>query len=219
MKIIDLTHTIEPKMPVYPGTEPPLFEDANSLEKHGFIEKKISLYSHTGTHMDGPAHILRDGKTLDSYPVDCFIGTAYIISLENYLSETNEQRKINQLFLQNYTRQLEDVDYLIINTGWSNHWGSEKFYSGYPILTQEAAIWLTENLNLKGIGTDAISIDHEESSDFPIHKILFRKGQVVIENLANLDKLNKEQKFQFFCLPLKIKDADGAPIRAVALTK
>ncbi len=218
MKIIDLTHTIEPKMPVYPGTEPPLFEDANSLEEHSFIEKKITLYSHTGTHMDAPAHVIKDGKTLDSYPVDYFVGTAYVVSLENYQVD-NEQREINKLFLQNYTSQLEDVDYLILNTGWSNYWGSEKFYSGYSILTEEAAIWLTENFNLKGIGTDAISIDHEESTDFPIHKIFFRKGQVVIENLANLDNLNKDTKFQLFCLPLKTKDSDGAPIRAVAITK
>ncbi|KUO64490.1 MAG: hydrolase [Gracilibacter sp. BRH_c7a] len=218
MKIIDLTHTIQPDMPVYPGTEQPTFADANSLDGHGFIEKKITLYSHTGTHMDGPAHILESGKTLDSFPVDHFMGRAYMISLESY-QKTHEQREIDKTYILDYEDQLKDVDYVIFNTGWGKHWGSEEFYSAYPILSEESAIWLTEKYNLKGIGTDSISIDHEDSTYFPIHKIFFRKGLVVIENLANLDMLKKQPKFQLFCLPLKTKDADGAPIRAIAVAE
>lgn len=211
MKIIDLTHTIHEDMPVYPGTERPVFQDANNLKEHGFLEKKITMYSHTGTHMDAPAHILINGKTLDSYEINHFIGKAFVINLENM-----EHGIINHRYLQHYTNELNDVDYLIYNTGWGNYWGSKKFYSGYPILSEESAIWLTESFNLKGIGTDTLSIDKEHSTDFPIHNIFFNKGLIVIENLANLDQLN-DQKVQLLCLPLKIIDADGAPIRAVAL--
>ena len=213
MKIIDLTHTIHPDMPVYPGTEPPVFQDANSLEEQGFIEKKITLYSHTGTHMDAPAHILKKGITLDSYEIDHFIGTAYVIGLERL-----KNREIDKQFLEDYAVELQDIDYVLFHTGWDNYWGSKEFYSGYPILSEESAIWLSDNYKLKGIGTDAISMDHEESTDFRVHNIFLNKGLVVIENLANLGLL-KNQKFQILCLPLKTKDADGAPIRAVALTK
>ena len=52
MRIIDLTHPISEDMPVYPGTEPPIFETGCSIEEAGFLEKKITLYSHTGTHID-----------------------------------------------------------------------------------------------------------------------------------------------------------------------
>ena len=54
MKIIDLTHTISEDMPVYPGTEPPVLKPANTYEKDGFRETLLSLYSHTGTHVDPP---------------------------------------------------------------------------------------------------------------------------------------------------------------------
>ena len=57
MKVIDLTHMIESTMPVYPGTEPPIFEPANTYEKDGFKETKITMFTHTGTHMDPPAHL------------------------------------------------------------------------------------------------------------------------------------------------------------------
>ncbi|KJS87183.1 MAG: hypothetical protein JM58_05095 [Peptococcaceae bacterium BICA1-8] len=56
MKVIDLSHTIHTAMPFFPGTEPPIFEQANTLEKDGFIENKLTIYSHTGTHVDVPAH-------------------------------------------------------------------------------------------------------------------------------------------------------------------
>ena len=65
MSILDLTHYLEAGMPVYPGTEPPVLEEANTISRDGFREKKITLYSHTGTHMDAPAHILPGAPTLD----------------------------------------------------------------------------------------------------------------------------------------------------------
>ena len=57
MRVIDLTHTIKADMPVYPGTGTPKLEPANTYEENGFRETLVSFYSHTGTHMDPPAHL------------------------------------------------------------------------------------------------------------------------------------------------------------------
>ena len=59
MKVIDLTHTIRENMPVYPGTEPPKLSPTSSYESDGFKETLMQMYTHTGTHMDPPAHIFR----------------------------------------------------------------------------------------------------------------------------------------------------------------
>ena len=80
MKAIDLTHIITEDMPVYPGTEPPKLTPANSYERDGFKETLLSLYTHTGTHIDPPAHIFPDGRTLDEFPPEQFIGKALVIS-------------------------------------------------------------------------------------------------------------------------------------------
>lgn len=74
MKVIDLTHTIWEKMPVYPGTDTPKFIPANSYEKDGFKETMLQMYTHTGTHMDPPAHLFAGGTTLDRFPASQFIG-------------------------------------------------------------------------------------------------------------------------------------------------
>ena len=79
MKVYDLTHTISPDMPVYPGTEPPTLTVANTIECDQFKETLLSMYSHTGTHIDPPAHIVPDGKTLDAFPPEQFIGTTLVI--------------------------------------------------------------------------------------------------------------------------------------------
>ena len=69
MRVLDLTHTIAENMPVYPGTETPIFAGANTYEKDGFKETKLTMYTHTGTHMDPPAHLFADRATLDALPM------------------------------------------------------------------------------------------------------------------------------------------------------
>ena len=78
MKILDLTHLIEEAMPVYPETEPPKLTPSNTFEQHGFRETLLTMGSHTGTHMDAPAHMLRDGKTLDQFPADKYLSLIHI---------------------------------------------------------------------------------------------------------------------------------------------
>ena len=68
MKVLDLTHTIRAEMPVYPGTEPPELTTANTYAADGFQETLLRMYSHTGTHIDPPAHLFAGARTLDRYP-------------------------------------------------------------------------------------------------------------------------------------------------------
>jgi kynurenine formamidase len=78
----------------------------------------------------------------------------------------------------------------------------------------EAAKWLS-GFNLKAVGLDNSSADRFDSTSFPIHKCLLEKGILIIENLAHLDRLPAGD-FQLTCLPLKLAQADGAPVRAMA---
>ena len=81
MRVLDLSHPIHAGMPVYPGTPRPGVAPANTIAEHGFAERLLTLSSHTGTHMDAPAHLLEGGRTLDSYPPDRFVGPGCVIDL------------------------------------------------------------------------------------------------------------------------------------------
>ncbi len=73
MKIFDLTHMIKEQMPVYPGTEPPSLKNTNTIEVDGFAEKLFSMYSHTGTHIDAPKHMVEEGLGLDDFDISKFV--------------------------------------------------------------------------------------------------------------------------------------------------
>lgn len=210
MKIIDLTHEICSDMPVFPGTEPPIIKRANTFEKDGFREAKITMYSHTGTHIDAPAHMLDNGEYLDDLGIDHFIGNAIVLDYSNLETHLIDVQK-----LMPYEDKIKKVEFIIIKTGWSKYWGEKRYFEDFPALTEEAANWLAK-FSLKGIGIDAISIDSINSKSFSVHKILLSKKILIIENLTNLDSINDEF-FVLSILPLKNMDADGSPVRAIAI--
>ena len=188
MEIIDLTHVIEPGMPVYPGTEPPSFEPANTYENNGFKETKISMYTHTGTHMDPPAHLYEGRTTLDAFPPGQFIGKALVIDCRS-LSEG----------------EAITIDHL-----------KKTMPAAYKEFARTEVLEYIIGGDYKGIGFDVIGLDPIADDNLTRHKRLFESKDIVnIENLCNLDLCGSEL-FWFSCFPLKISDCDGSPVRAVA---
>ncbi len=210
MKVIDLTQFIEEGMPVYPGTEPPLLAEANTIPRDGFREKLITMYSHTGTHMDAPAHIFEGAPALDELPMETFFGKGFLVDLSRHSG-----KRIERTDLEKHEMPIGEADFLLLRTGWDRYWGEDAYFSGYPVLSKEAAEWLAGK-GLKGIGLDAISADPAEDRELPVHRQLLGSGMVIIENLTKLESL-PEQGFFFSCFPLKIRDADGSPVRGAAL--
>jgi kynurenine formamidase len=208
MKILDLTHKIAQIMPVFPGTEPPVVELSCTIEEHGFLERKISIYSHTGTHIDAPAHMIAGGTPLDGFSVEKFLGKACVYRH----GTTGRNITVQDLSLVGVC--LISSDFLLIATGWDRFWGDPEYFGEFPVLEAETARWLVQ-FNLKGIGVDVISADAMHSTDFPVHRILLGKDMVIVENLKNLTAITGNT-CSFSCLPLNLSEADGSPVRAVA---
>lgn len=208
MGYLDLTHPVLEDMPVYPGTEPPEIIAANSIEVHGFREKKLTLYSHTGTHVDAPAHILADGKTLDAFAIDRFCGPAVV-----YVHK-NDAKSIDVEQLQYLENGLRNADFLLLATGWDRFWGRKAYFDNFPTLTLEAASWLKQ-FELKGIGLDVISADPVDVPELPVHHQLLSADILIFENLKDLVRL-PASSCTFTALPLNLAVADGAPVRAFA---
>ena len=206
MKIYDLTHTIRNDMPVYPGTEQPRLTTACTIEEVGYRETLLHMYSHTGTHMDAPAHMLPDGATLDSYAPEKLAGAAVVV-------DCRRQKAITLPLLQRY--DLSGVDFVLFCTGWDKKWGTPAYYENFPCLTAEAAAYLAA-LPLKGVGEDSISLDPCDSTDFPNHIALMKADFINTENLKGLDAL-LGRRFTFVTLPLKFENADGCSCRAIAM--
>lgn len=210
MEIIDLSHTIREGMPVYPGTEPPTVTAVSTYEKDHYRESCITMYTHTGTHIDPPAHIVKGGATLDMLSVDSFIGTATVIDCR----DMKPSSRFGMERLRSVGERLDRAEFLIFNFGWDKYWGSPEYFEGYPCIDEDVAEYIVSS-GKKGVGVDCISVDPVAS--IAIHKMLFKKSDIVIvENLTNLERLG-ERLFIFAALPLKIFDGDGSPIRAAAI--
>ncbi len=212
MKIIDLTHTISADMPVYPGTEKPKLKAANTYENDGFKETLLTMFSHTGTHMDPPAHLFAHRTTLDSFPVEHFVGQGLVIDCSDLI----EGQQITFKYIEKVRAKADKADYILFYTGWDKYWGTDTYFGEYPYITDEVADYLIKS-NKKGVGLDVIGIDPISDGNLSIHKKLFAENDiVVIENLTNLEKIDQEP-FTFCALPLKFENSDGAPIRAIAI--
>jgi arylformamidase len=207
MKLYDLSHLLNNETPVFPGMGKPRFQPAATIEKDGYRETRFEMDSHTGTHMDAPAHMLPNGKTLDQLPVNTFSGKALIISVPE-----NTARIEKELLLP-FEKQLREADFVLFKTGWSKYWKTPRYFEDFPTLTPEAAKWLL-NFSLKGIGFDVISADPMDSTSYLNHFSILGKGLIIIENLRFPDEL-AETEGQFFCFPLAYENSDGSPVRAV----
>ncbi|MCQ2484895.1 MAG: cyclase family protein [Clostridia bacterium] len=212
MKIIDLTHTINESMPVYPGTEPPKLEPASTYEKDGFRETLLTMFSHTGTHMDAPGHLFPERTTLDEFDVAQFAGKALVIDCR----DVPDGGEITLERVMQYGDKAEKADFLLFNLGWDKKWGSDEYFGDYPCINDDVVDFII-NTGKKGLGFDVIGVDPIPDAMLVRHRKLFAEHEIVnIENLKNLDKCGDEL-FTFLALPLKFENSDGAPVRAVAL--
>lgn len=206
--LIDMTHAITPDIPVYPGDPAPVFSSAATFTKNGYRTTSFTFSSHTGTHMDAPAHLLRNGRTLDEMPMSQFSGRATTLDV------TGAGPVITAEFLKAQHDAIYCADYILLSTGWEARWGTERYLEDtFPVLSEEAAHYLV-SCGLKGVGTDTLSVDRL-SGPLTIHTILMKADAVILENLC-LEKVRGRKDFLFFALPMKFQNADGAPIRAFA---
>lgn len=214
MRVMDFTHRIEPEMPVYPGTEPPRMAPANTYEKDGFRETLLTMYSHTGTHMDAPAHLFADQPTLDALPAAQFVGPALVVDCTDATAGT----VLTMERLAPMRQMADRAAFLLIRTGWDRYWGMPEYYGDYPVIGSDVVDYLIGSRK-QGIGLDTIGVDAIRNADLPIHRRLLSTGQmVIIENLTGLEAAGNDL-ITFCALPLHYCCADGAPVRAIGLTE
>lgn len=207
-KWIDLTMTYESGMPGFNA------QVAKSLETDGWNAKTLSIYSHSGTHMDAPYHFGVAEEYIDEIPIHRLSGRAWKV-------EIGVEEDARLIALDEVLSQLpkwEDGDSLLIETGWSRlafkDWDS--YRNKLPRLSEELARWcVSQGVNILGVEPPSVADVNNLDELTKIHHILLRGRILIVEGLSNLDKLPLGP-FEIFAFPLKIKEGDGAPARVLA---
>ena len=214
MKVIDLTLTISEEIPTFPGSPQPNFINWETLEKDGYNLELLFLSSHTGTHIDAPYHFLKKGQKIHQIVTRRLVTEAILIKIRKVANQSITKDDI-QKFEKKYGK-IDDGSTVIFHTGWQKNLKKESYFLKNPGLAVSAAKYLvSKKINLVGI--DSPSIDLGKDSKFSVHHILAKSGILIVENLANLEKINSEM-FHLIVAPLKLKNATGSPVRAMALT-
>lgn len=208
-QIIDLTHIMTEDMPVYPGCAHP---GLSVVFEYDCQVTQLDISSHTGTHMDAPGHLFPERTMLDQFPASQFCGPALVIDC----TELKAGDKITMEFIDRVKAMADEAEFILFYTGWSKYWGSREYFGDFPYIDDEVIDYLKSSRK-KGVGVDVIGVDPISDEALTVHRKLFFDSEiVVIENLANLDKVGIEL-FMFFALPIKFANADGSPIRAIAV--
>lgn len=200
MQFIDLSYIINDQTPVYPGDPQVHIKQMGGIAKDGFADSLVRFGTHTGTHIDAPAHMISGGKGLGEYGVERFIGAAHCVDM----SAGIDVRQIPEGILPG--------DIVLFYTGMGKHFYNEAYYTMYPVLDR-LIIQRMISLRVKMIGLDTGSADN--SDGFPVHKALLSADILIIENLANLQAV-LGKTFELYALPLHL-EKDGAPVRVVAV--
>ncbi|MFH8120377.1 MAG: cyclase family protein [Candidatus Aenigmatarchaeota archaeon] len=210
-EMIDLTYAIEEGMPIFnaPWHQKVEIKRLGKIDKEGRETRKITLGSHTGTHVDAPLHFIKGGKSVDLISPKKMFGEVDIIDL----SSLEERAPITPRMLKRKIQRSR----VIFKFGWGRRWGKNSFFEDYPYFTEEAAKFIIRK-GVELIGLDTPSPDRSYGKlicdlDSPIHKILLSHEVVIVEYLANLEKVDTSKSWKLIVMPWKIKGAAGAPAR------
>jgi kynurenine formamidase len=210
---IDLTLTISHSIPTFPGSPSPQFIPWSTIKEDRFNLELLFLSSHTGTHMDAPYHFVKNGAKIHQIPVARLFGNAILIKLSK-----GKDQAITKNDLVSFERKNGKIpasSSIVFFTGWQKNLNQDFYFHNNPGLSKSGAEYLAaKKINLVGI--DSPSIDLGKDKKFTVHKILAKNNILIIENLSNLNKITSGN-FNFVILPLKLKDATGSPVRAIAI--
>lgn len=204
-ELIDISRRLNSEIAVWPGSRSFERRVLQSFEQGGtFRESEVALNIHTGTHMDAPAHFVRDGVSMDGIDLRRMLGRVSVV-------DVGERQVINREFLA--TLDLGSVPRVLFKTRNSRQ-EPKNFDKDFVAFTPAAAAYLKEK-GLRLVGIDGPSVQSFHDKDNATHEILLGAGIVVLEGLMLGHVV--AGIYTLLALPLKIEGAEGAPLRAVLL--
>jgi arylformamidase len=206
MKLHDISMEISEDVQVYKNKEE---KKAKLVQQYDFknssvYETQLIMNLHTGTHIDAPLHAIENGETTENYNLEQFFGSCLVLDLMAI------DEKITAKDLEKYT--IKEDTFVILKTKNSL---DQDFNYDFVYLEESGAKFLA-NAKIKGVGIDGLGIERNQSGH-PTHKILLSNNIPILEGLRLKDI--KEGYYEIAAFPIKIKDVEASPVRAVLIER
>jgi arylformamidase len=210
MRIYDISLAITPTMPVWPGDPPVQLELVHRIADGANANaSRLACGVHTGTHVDAPFHFIEGAGTVEAMPLEILSGPAYVADLSS--ADVIDVPALRRARIPPRTRRV------LFKTRNSRLWESDDrtFHRDFVAVNAEGASWLVER-GVKLVGVDYLSVAPFGNSR-PTHRILLEAEVVIVEGL-NLAAVRRG-RYTLHCLPLKLAGSDGAPARAILVSR
>ncbi len=204
MNIYDISMMVKYSMPVYKNRDEkrPRLTVSRDFDSGGVYESRIQMDLHCGTHLDAPLHTVRGGKTIPAQDL------VQVVSRCKVIDFTHLPEKIGQVELA--ASEIGAGDFILFKTKNSH---IDSFDPDFVYLTADGAEFLKEK-GVSGVGIDALGVERNQPGH-PTHTILFTAGIAILEGLRLADV--KPGEYFLFAAPLKIHNAEAAPVRAILI--
>ena len=205
MTLIDITPLIDESLAIWPGDTP----YARTVNTHMADGANLTLSDirgtvHLGASADAPSHYVKDGEDIASRSLDSYIGPCVVLHVDGARG-----RRITPDDIRD--KQITATRVLFRTGTYDSRKWAEDFASLSPELVDHL-----HGMGVITIGMDTPSIDPFESKALEAHQACARHDMSILEGLA-LDGV-AEGRYELIALPLRLKGADGSPVRAVLRT-
>lgn len=228
LPIVDLAWPLNPQSAYWPGENYKPFElhTIATLEKDGVLSKAFSSPEHLGTHLDAPNHFEHNQPSVDRIASSQLFAPGVVIDVSAAASADADYR-VSVADIRAFEAAHGPIPsgaVVLAHTGWSKFWNNPTRYRNQDVMSRmhfpgysvEAARFLIDQRQVRGLGLDTMSVDYGLSRDFGVHHVLGKAGRYGLENLAHLEDL-PPRGFYLFVAPMKIETGSGGPARVFAV--
>lgn len=210
MAVHDISLPLHPDMVVYDGDPAFASEPVCAIEAEGYAVRRLSLGTHTGTHLDAPAHFLAGGMTVDEVPFEILCGPARVLDVRQD-GLALDRRVLERLSFGKIRRVLFRTE--------SGALLEDPFTKRHAHLTPDGAEFLRDHTQVQLVGIDTLSIEAEPCPGFAAHHVLLGAAPPIVVLEAVDLRAVPGGDYELVCLPLRIRGGDAAPARAFLHTR
>jgi len=225
-KVIDLSHTVDENIPLWPGDPPMKFTTVANFKDDGYYLRKFSIGEHSATHMNAPNSFHADGVGIDHYKPQDLIRDAVTIDVKDQAAADPDYAfsldDLNEWEQKHGEVPADSV--VLLNTGWSRYWRDPKKFFGldgkgglhFPGFAGETTKFLLDQRHIAGVGIDTHGVDPGQDETYATNTQVLSQPRIVLENLTDLDQMPATGA-TIVIAPLKLKDGSGSPATVTGL--
>jgi arylformamidase len=204
--IYDISVPVRPGMVVWANEIPVELNAVSTVRTEGAAVSRLCMGTHTGTHLDPPAHFIEGGATAEQLNLDALVGPCVLRRFDEQLEITAQH--LERAGIPQGTRRL------LLATPSAALWDLPEFSTDYTGLSCDGAEWCVRR-GIWLVGIDYLSIERADSPGYKTHLTLLNARVAILEGLDMRGVPDGE--YTLLCLPLKLQGGDGAPARAVLI--